>query len=192
MVSYKKLQSFIIWKKYFMFSSCDRIEGFLLDHVMYIMLYGIPCKTLHRKRENCVCTQYRMYLIKGWMLYFVCDPLLCMLSQVCVNEQGYQSLNLVLQNPNLEKRCGWRLHTDLVFLARIVFHACVYIFACDELFFFSYNSLSMRNISIVSRSIMKQILSLFFLYFELMNVVGDYVQFLLLTLSNIMHMLNVY
>lgn len=39
---------------------------------------------------------------------------------------------------------------------------------------------------------MKQILSLFFLYFELMNVVGDYVQFLLLTLSNIMHMLNVY
>lgn len=77
-------------KKYFMFSSCDRIEGFLLDHVMYIMLYGVPCKTLHRKRENCVCTQYRMCLIKGWMLYFVCDPLLCMLSQVCVNEQGYR------------------------------------------------------------------------------------------------------
>lgn len=47
------------------FHHVTELKEFLLDHVMYIMLYGIPCKTLHRKRENCVCTQYRMCLIKG-------------------------------------------------------------------------------------------------------------------------------
>lgn len=88
------------------------------------------------------------------------------------------------ENPNLEqKKCGWRLHTDLVFLARIVFHACVYSPVTNCIFHITH---CLCEIDQLFRSIENTNSFSFFctLKFELINVVGDTFSFIAFSIEH--------